>query len=676
MKRTILFSLLLLISGGLFSANAVLSYRMANATLIPGSPMKFQYDIQVKADIAGTKMYSITVRSNFSDTAFVGTSASMLVVLNPTFNDGGTFLGLVANPPIGGTAPNQYFTSSCAVGGTGGHIISNVVWETMFTVTMEIKSPCAVAGLTFIQSYMQTRNKYRTNLNYTVDVAGSSWNNQSLGYLAPTNTTWNGSVSTNWLTSGNWSVGVPCDATNVTIGPGTNACVLDQNVTVNNLTVADGGQLTIPVAKTLTVNGTLLVQSGGSMIQDLARTATVERNIPAYTTPTDGWHFLSSPVTAQAIQTSFVPNPPGLAQDFYMWDESCEWINSRSNPATWNPAFDANFIPGKGYLVAYQNTVTKSFSGTLNTGNVSRPVTYSSPYLTCKGWNLLGNPFTSAIFNTGLTGPIAAAAVQIWDGSAYTVINSGGIIPALNGFMVEVNAAGTVTIPASSRTHNSAPWLKASNDQIKLVARNAESVNGQESVVRFNADATEDFDSQFDAHYLPGYAPIFYSYAGDVKYASNTLPAQTWDLAIPFGFEKNNGTNFAIELKENIADANVFLTDLKTNTTQDMTTYPVYNFTSASGDDVNRFVLKFSTVGIDNPMTNNSGIYVYNNRLYIDNPGKATIEIFNITGQKIMMEEVNSGSNQYVTNIHESAGYYVVRVISDSGTRTAKVLVR
>jgi hypothetical protein len=74
-------------------------------------------------------------------------------------------------------------------------------------------------------------------------------------------------------------------------------------------------------------------------------------------------------------------------------------------------------------------------------------------------------------------------------------------------------------------------------------------------------------------------------------------------------------------------------------------------------------------------MTNNSGIYVYNNRLYIDNPGKANVEIFNITGQKIMMEEVNS-SSQYVTNIHESAGYYVVRVISDSGTRTAKVLVR
>jgi hypothetical protein len=473
---------------------------------------------------------------------------------------------------------------------------------------------------------------------------------------------------------------VPCSSTNVTIGPGTNVCVLDQNVTVNNLTIADGGQMTIPPTKTLTVGGTLLIQTGGSLIQDISRPATVERYIPSWgvTAQNLGWHFLSSPVASQAIQPNFVPNTPGLAQDFYMWNEPTDkWINSRVDASTWNPAFDASFLVGKGYLVSYEFDGTKQFTGILNHTAVNTPVSYTNPgggFGVDNGWNLLGNPFSSAILNTGFTGPIYSL-VKIWSGNAYTDVASGEVIPAMNGFMVQATTGGTVTIPLAARSHEATSWYKNSNERILLVARNAELPVGQESVVRFDASATESFDASMDGHFLPGYAPMFYSQVGEEKLSTNTLPTQSWDLEIPFGFAKNDGNSYVIEMKENIADANVFLTDLKTGQVQNLTQNPVYNFTAASGDAVSRFVLKFSTVGVEEPSTTNAGIYTYNDKLYVNNPGNGVVEVYTMTGQLVASEKTAT-TGLYVTSIKASTAYYLVRVISASGVRTAKVFVK
>jgi hypothetical protein len=163
--------------------------------------------------------------------------------------------------------------------------------------------------------------------------------------------------------------------------------------------------------------------------------------------------------------------------------------------------------------------------------------------------------------------------------------------------------------------------------------------------------------------------------AGDEKLSTNTLPSETWDLEIPFGFAKNDGNSYVIEMKENIADANVFLTDLKTGQVQNLTQNPVYNFTAASGDAVSRFVLKFSTVGVEEPSTTNAGIYTYNDKLYVNNPGNGVVEVYTMTGQLVASEKTAT-TGLYVTSIKASTAYYLVRVISASGVRTAKVFVK
>jgi len=178
------------------------------------------------------------------------------------------------------------------------------------------------------------------------------------------------------------------------------------------LLINAGKVLNLGVGKKLTVTGTLTNNGGvaglviasdatgsGSLIHtNSGVNATVQRYVTGYGSyaaaqqADHGWHFLSTPVLNQ----SFAPNfAPGTNDDLYMWDEPTDyWINYKGS--SWGGG--TSFINGVGYLVAYQATSTRSFSGTLNGNN---PVTING--LTNNGttmhhgWNLIGNPYPSAI---------------------------------------------------------------------------------------------------------------------------------------------------------------------------------------------------------------------------------------------------------------------------------------
>ncbi|HRS39886.1 MAG TPA: hypothetical protein P5292_11965, partial [Bacteroidia bacterium] len=82
---------------------------------------------------------------------------------------------------------------------------------------------------------------------------------------AVANISWNGNISTDWNTAGNWSpANVPGASDNVTIPNRTNQPVLSANVSVQNLTLNNGSNLKLN-GKTLNVTGTFNQQSGGAL---------------------------------------------------------------------------------------------------------------------------------------------------------------------------------------------------------------------------------------------------------------------------------------------------------------------------------------------------------------------------------------------------------------------------
>jgi hypothetical protein len=505
---------------------------------------------------------------------------------------------------------------------------------------------------------------------------------------------WTGTTDTDWAVTTNWNPNyVPDIVSNAIIPDVTNDPVISATAVCKDLTIAASAIVEIAATGSLTVDGTLsnsgslniksTATNTGSLIHSTADVpATVERYITAATWETagSGWHLLSSPVAAQSISGNWTPTGTGNDYDFYAFDETATteyWLNQKvgANNIT-------TFIPGKGYLVAYQQTDTKTFSGNLNVADVTLSGLTNTGTSSYPGWHLAGNPFASAInWGSGTwTKTNINAVAQVWssaDGSYKTTTEQSDIIPAMNGFMVYTTGSGELTIPADAREHNAANWYKSDEEFILLKANDLEGLTSQSSIVRFNPSATEAYDADFDAYFLAGFAPMFYSVSGSSLYALNTLPAVSNELAIPFGFMKNSATNYSIELAKNIPATIVYLTDIKTGTVTNLTDEGAYHFTAAEGDDANRFTLHFGTLGMDDPSTTAPvNIYAYGGVVYLNGPdAKASVTITDLTGRVVMAERVNGNGLAMLNAAKLPKGVYVVTAVAGSRVVSAKVIL-
>ncbi|MBK6344315.1 MAG: hypothetical protein IPF68_00005, partial [Bacteroidales bacterium] len=256
---------------------------------------------------------------------------------------------------------------------------------------------------------------------------------------------WTGTTNTDWTISTNWipnyipdivSNAIIPDVTNDPVISATAVC-MDMNIAASAVVeIASTGALT--VAGTLSNSGSLNIKSTatgtGSLIHNTAGvSANVERYIAAaeWTTGTDGWHLLSSPVAAQSISGDWTPSGTGNDYDMYIFDETKVneyWLNQKvpANNIT-------SFLTGKGYLVAYEQSGIRLFTGTLNSSDVTLSSLSNSGIASAyPGWHLVGNPFASAIdYDLGTwTKTNIDVEIQVWDeiASSYkTSTEVGGI---------------------------------------------------------------------------------------------------------------------------------------------------------------------------------------------------------------------------------------------------------
>ncbi len=308
---------------------------------------------------------------------------------------------------------------------------------------------------------------------------------------APAVSCFSGLFSDAWEDSENWDNGVPGSGTDATIPSGKHTIIHGQAV-CQYLTIDPGGALTVAAGAGLQVSGDLdLVSDGtchGSLIAGAASVA-VTGNIMVrhcFRGAAESWHLVSSPVSGQAVEGDFTPAgsyPDGTGYDFYLWQESTmTWMNKKA--PTWLSSNGGNdFIPGRGYLVAYQevNSV-KNFVGTLHAGTFVLPLSASGAG-NHRHENLLGNPYPSCIdwkATTGLdkSGLVVTSAgghdLYIFNNVAgnYGVYNDASLsdegtngcsrfISPIQGFFVTSGPdGGTFTMGDGARLHATSPWLK------------------------------------------------------------------------------------------------------------------------------------------------------------------------------------------------------------------------
>ncbi len=562
---------------------------------------------------------------------------------------------------------------------------------------------------------MKTTSTYTSSgWNFTTIWTINGSNNSGYPYLQwqfpSTVITWDGSIDTDWNDVTNWSAGyVPTSTDDVNIPNVTNNPIIDKYnsslpATCNSITIEAGASLTISENNALTTsgdfinNGTFTINSSASGTGSIiiagsvsgSGTSNFNRFIDDWNTG-DGWHFLSSPVSSQSIQTEFVPNPPTSSEDFYSWDEVNDmWINSESGSGVWNPGFESTFTVGKGYLVAYSTDQTKTFSGTINNADVSKTGLTYTQGSTFYGANFLGNPYPCALQWNQTSGSSGwnlsniDGTAKIWNSanSSYSDVSQGEIIPAMQGFMVLVSSTGTgsLNIHKGDRTHSSTSWYKSSEStKIKIVVHDIAGGTAQESILIAKDDATEDFDHAYDSPFFEGYAPKFYSKIDNIPVSSNAIAEFNEETIIPYSFCKNSSTDFYIELESavNLAEElEVHIYDNVTGICHNLSETSKYYFSSSYETVTERFVVAFTDITSVDQYSKRDMIKIYrhNNNVHILNPNrfKGEVAIYNLHGQLIHIAKTNNEAKIEI-ELAVPGGYYIVKFSNSEMQKVKKV---
>ncbi len=477
-----------------------------------------------------------------------------------------------------------------------------------------------------------------------------------------------------------------------------NGCNLNGDLTVfGSLIVNGGAKFSVKPGKFLSINGTLICGDDDSFTLESNQDATAslivngpsvpakkirsQRFIKGYTSSTNGWHLLGSPVDNLEISGS--PFNPETDDDLFIYDETENlWLNYKV------PGNFTHFQCGKGYLIASHVDENKWFSGDLfNYDLTINNFSYNDE----RGWHLLGNPYTCGLrWNDGLWNLIGVNDIaKIWKESIHNYIDldPGGFIPPHNGFFIRVSDENNaLTIPQLSRVHTPQNWYKESQrPTLTLTAQSLENNTATICRVRFDEMATYAFDNELDCAYLSGFQqpPAFYTCStyGD-RLSTNTLPFDE-ETTVNLFFKKGISASYRFDAEgiETFPEGvKIILVDEKLNISTDLMIQPYHQFTAAADDNADRFKLIFTgNTGIDeNFDPDRCRIFADGNHLYFDLPNESkgkslTCQIFDLTGRKVFQTWLEAG-NSMIAHPISVKGIYIVRIIEQDSNRqfTAK----
>jgi len=385
--------------------------------------------------------------------------------------------------------------------------------------------------------------------------------------------TWNGSDNNNWHDADNWTpVGVP-DITNcVTIPPtATNPRIYNgADGLGKNMQILDGADLLQQANSTLTIDDEIIVEPSGrfrirtnaSVIQvnDVATNNNIGE--AEYRRRVNGvgyfdYVYWSSPVSGFDVE-DVSPGSPSFG--IYNWIPTVA-NGTTGNHGTWVNTAE-NMIPGKGYIVrGLLGTVATNqaqFEGILNNGQISVPISrgsYNGADYTGVGntatadddnWNLLGNPYPSAIslsaflganpaidgtlyFWRHLTPTSNAIANPFYENYTYGSVPAGfddGLIASGQGFFAlmlhSASTPNTVNFSNTMRSssyNNNAFYRGSPNPTerhriwLDLVDESTNTANS--ILVGYIEGATNDIDRLYDGRLLKGSGHKFYSINSD-----------------------------------------------------------------------------------------------------------------------------------------------------------------
>lgn len=424
-------------------------------------------------------------------------------------------------------------------------------------------------------------------------------------------------------------------------------------------TIYNGGVLTVTGTLENGTAANLIIEDGGQLISNSVA-ATVHKTIDAWAN-NSGWYLLSSPIQDATITSisNLITTESGY--DLFRYNESKstnQWENYK------NEAYASDFTSferGRGYL--YRNAATQdvTFTGSTNT-SVTYNLSYANAAGDLKGFNIIGNPFTHNITWTDITkssvNPNGYYTLGT-DGN-WTIhklsgdLNTNTIAP-MQGFLVQANGGSPyVTFGAAGKNNET----KANNDYIKFMVN-----NGQYNDVTYALFDKGDGINKID--HRNAEIPMLYISQDGKNYAIATMgdDTQMFDLS----FEAKTMGTYTISMN---AKGNFSYIHLIDRLTGDDTNLLIedYSFIGSPQDNAERFIVKLS---YDNGSSTGSETFAYQSGNEIIVNGEGTLEVYDVTGRKVMTTTINGVETINGLN----SGVYIFRVIGET-LKTQKIVVR
>ena len=487
-------------------------------------------------------------------------------------------------------------------------------------------------------------------------------------------TTWNGTSDNDWRNTGNWSNGwppgsltdvtIPADKTNYPTLTSTGYC---DDITVQSSSSGDGSLIGV---SHLMVSGTSTVQrylTGGQ------------------------WHEVSAMVENATVNSFFFNHSPDVWMNKY--EESTDSRTAITDLTTAMPL-------GTGFeaWVKTGNNATALFTGTINGNSITPTLTYTDD---SHGYNLVGNPFSSAIQWGAGTWNLTNVddQVWVWNGTTWVDYVSGtgagsltnGIIPMGQGFFVHTNAASpSMTIPTDAQVHNSQEFYKVEQEPQHIILEGEKEGKKDQLWIVFHEGSDESFENGYDGRKMittrEGSAPQIYSREGEEFFSIDALPPVGEEgRVIPVYFKANENGEQTIRIidLEQIPNVTAVLEDTRTGILQNLNKKPEYTFNAVTYQNPERFILHLNRSANsidDHNLKRDIHVYAFDKSIYIDCRGDAVnvkkeVRIYDLTGREIMVKTIPPGDLIRIP-VNLPGSYLIVKVISSNEVSTAKVFIK
>lgn len=320
-----------------------------------------------------------------------------------------------------------------------------------------------------------------------------------------------------------------------------------------------------------------------------------------------------------------------------------------------------------------------------------------------KGWNLIANPYPSAIdwTSTAWTKTNVQDVYWMWDGTGYKFYQSDIIrtdasitknIPIGQGFFVRTTTASPFLSVTEAAKSDETPsfFSQSAANLLRVRVKNNDSELSDAAFVRFDENSTDNFDDYYDIPKLFGTVlNLSVLQENGTELSLHTLPQSTATTVVPLHINSTqNGTySFYLSGLSSFPTGTMcFLVDKYLNTITDISQQENYTFditTDTASQGKNRFEIVFGPMAVtslSNTQKNNLQLNVYPNptreQIWVSTNNNQIIEqlqLIDLTG-KVMIEQRNVAHNTALNVENLPAGVYILRANTSQGVTTKRVV--